>query len=140
MVHCKFCGNTNLKTIQVKIFKDPIFVLIHTLLALLAVYLYFKVNSESLGVSLAMFGIIFYVFALIIFLMYWDRSPEYFCKDCGTLTRIVTDVNIAEYEAMPERKKIVQRQEPKQRHLKEVVTITGSVGSVVSLIIVLVSK
>ena len=58
-MHCTFCGNTNLKTIPASIFKDPIFVLIHTLLALVLVYSYFGVESESSSITLALTGIVF---------------------------------------------------------------------------------
>ena len=139
-MHCTFCGNTNLKTIPASIFKDPIFVLIHTLLALVLVYSYFGVESESSGTTLALTGIVFYSIVLIFFLMNRDGRPQHHCKDCRTVIRTVTDVDVAEYETMPERKRTAQRQGPKRRYLREIITISGSVGSVISLILILVPK
>ena len=73
--------------------------------------------------------------------MNWDRRQQYHCKDCITVAKIVTDVDVAEYKTVPERKKAVQRQGPTaQRHLREIITISGSVGSVVCLVLVLVPK
>ena len=140
MVHCTFCGNTNLKIIPASIFKDPIFVLIHTLLALVLVYSYFGVESESSSTALALIGIVFYPIVLISFLMNRDGRPQHYCKDCRTVIGTVTDVAVAEYETMPERKKTVQRQGPKRRYLREIIMVSGSVGSVISLILILVPK
>ena len=139
-MHCTFCGNTNLKTIPASIFKDPIFVLIHTLLALVLVYSYFGVESESSSITLALTGIVFYSIVLIFFLMNRDGRPQHHCKDCRTVIRTVTDVDVAEYETMPERKRTVQRQGPKRRYLREIIMVSGSVGSVISLILILVPK
>ena len=140
-MHCTFCGNTNLKTIPASLFKNPIFVLIHTLLALALVYFYFRIESGSFETDFIIFGIFFYSTALIFFLMHWDKRPQYHCKDCITVTKIVTDVDVAEYKTVPERKKAVQRQGPTaQRHLRDIIMISGSVGSVVGLILVLVPK
>ena len=139
-MHCTFCGNTNLKTISASIFKDPIFALIHTLLALVLVYSYFGVESESSSIALALIGIVSYPIVLISFLMNRDGRPQHHCKDCRTVIRTATDVDVAEYETMPERKKTVQRQGPKRRYLREIIMVSGSVGSVISLILILVPK
>ena len=121
-------------------FKDPIFVLIHTLLALVLVYSYFGVESVPFDANLALTGVVFYPIVLIFFLMNRDGRPQHYCKDCRTVTRTVTDVNIAEYETAPERKKTVQRQGPKRWHLREIIMVSGSVGSVISLVLILVPK
>ena len=56
------------------------------------------------------------------------------------MIRTVTDVDVAEYETMPEKKRTVQRQGPKRRYLREIIMVSGSVGSVISLILILVPK
>ena len=123
-----------------RIFTDPIFVLIHTLLALVLVYLYFNIESGPFGASFALIGIMLYLMALFAFLMSRDRSSKHYCRDCNTVTRIINKVDVAEYETVPEKKKVIQKKEPRLRHLKEIIMIFGSVGSVASLVLILAPK
>ena len=138
-MHCRFCGNTNLKTIQDKIFREPIFVTVHTLFALLVVYWYFVPDPASFS-GLGMLSVFFYVISLAYFFMFWNKNSNYFCKDCGTLTEAETNVEVAEYDTVPKKNDITQRKGLKQRHLKEVIMIAGSIGSVAGFILVLMPK
>ena len=140
LVHCEFCGNTNLRTMPSRISTDPVFVLIHTLFALMLVYLYFNVESGPFGASFALIGVMLYLIVLSAFLMSRNKSSKHYCKDCSTVARIINDVVVAEYETVPEKKKVIQKKEPKLRHLKEIIMIFGSVGSVASLVLILAPK
>ena len=124
-----------MKIITARMFKDPVFILIHTLFALALVYSYFNEGLESFS-SLPILAGMAYIVVLSMFLMFWNKNSDYYCNDCKTMTVIVTNIEIAEYEAMPKRKMNSREQEPKQRRKKmfETLMIFGSVASVVGLI------
>jgi len=140
--HCQFCGDTNMEIIPSKIVKDPIFILINTLFALLLVYSYFNQDQgDSVG-YLLFFGVFIYVFGLAMYLGVMDRRPNYFCKNCRTtLKSIITKVKIGEFENRPVKKQNIQSPRiKKSHHIKEIIMIIGSIGSVITFILFLIPK
>ena len=138
--HCKFCGETSLEMITPKIIRDPIFILINTLFALLAVYVFFNKDDDNIGM-LFMFGVFLYAMGLGIFLGATDRRSLYYCKNCRTTFRTpLTKVTVGEYETKPEKKEIIQSMVvPKTHRAKEIIVILGSIGSVAGLIFILIT-
>jgi len=132
--HCKFCGDTSLEMVPPKIVKDPIFILINTLFAMLIVYAFFNQEIESIG-TVVIFGVGMYAVFLGIYLGAFDRRSNYYCKNCKTSLRsLLIDVQIGEYDNKPEKKEIIQSSIiPKTHHAKELIMLIGSIGSVLSI-------
>lgn len=62
-----------------------------------------------------------------------DVIPTYYCNKCMSIITPMTDVDVAEYENEPRRRKEIQGQESKWRFWKAV-TIVGSICSILGLI------
>jgi len=138
--HCKFCGNTSLEVVPMKIIKDPVFILMNTLLALVLVYAFFNKDENSSG-AIAIFAGVTYIFGLVFYLIAVDKRSNYYCKNCRTMLRsVITNVEVGEYESKPENKQIIQSSIPKTHPAKDIIMIVGSVGSVVSAIVILMPK
>jgi len=135
--HCKFCGDTNLEIVTSKIIKDPIFILINTLFAMLMVYAFFNQENENVSL-LFMFGVVMYVFGLAMYLGVADRRSNYYCKKCRTTLRTaLVDVEIGQFDTKPEKKEIIQSSiVPKTHHVKELIMIIGSAGSVLGVFLI----
>ncbi len=138
--HCKFCGDTSLEVSSRKITNDSIFIIINTLFALLIVNGLLNTTFEYSLVSIII-GAIVYIIGMSTYLYYVDRKTRYYCKNCKTvLNAILTDVVVGEYEQKPEVKEIIQGTQSKKSHLKEIIMILGSLGSVISVIIILLPR
>lgn len=138
--HCIFCGNTSLEVIPAKIVKDPVFILMNTLLAIVVIYSYFNKDESSTGLLMIFFGMI-YVVGMGLYLVERDKKPNYYCKNCRTvLKNVLTNVEIGEYENKPEKKEIIQSSIPKSHQLRDIIMIAGSVGSVISVIVIFMPK
>ena len=136
MLHCRLCSNTNLHIIQTKIFKDPIFIIMHTMLALGLVHLS-SVSDQKYQILFGMVGMMVYIFVLALFMAHWRKATRYFCRDCATLTLTETDVRVAEYEIVPKKRNTVPRKPVVQKYcrLKEIGMMVGAVSSVAALIL-----
>ena len=135
--HCKFCGDTSLEIVPVKIVKDPIFLLINTLFGMLIVFAFFNQEIENIG-GLFAGGVFMYVFGLAMYLGVSDRRSNYYCKNCRTTIRTaLVDAQIGEYVVKPEKKETIQSPVIlKTHHAKELIMILGSAGSILSIFLI----
>jgi len=126
-----------LEIISAKIFKDPIFILINTLFAILLVYAFFNQENENIG-SLLIFGGVAYIFGLGMYLGIYDKRSNYYCKNCRTTLRsALVNVQVGEFDNKPEKKEIIQSSAiSKTHHVKELIMIIGSIGSVLGIFLI----
>lgn len=104
--------------------------MIQTFLVLGLIYSYF---TSSLTPAYA----VVFVYAMVtmfFFITYGGGHLKHYCKNCRTETKIITDAKIAEYETEP-RRKVIQKQEPKLRSWKVIVTLAGAICSIAALVL-----
>ena len=112
----------------------------NTLLALAMVYAFFNKEETSSGL-IALFAAFMYMFAMGLYLAAVDKRSSYYCKNCRTMLKtVLTNVEVGEYENKPESKQIIQSLVPKPHPIRDIVMIVGSVGSVISVVVILMSK
>ncbi|MBI1664055.1 MAG: hypothetical protein IS860_11365 [Nitrosopumilus sp.] len=87
------------------------------------------------------FGSILYITGMCIYLRYVDRKTRYYCKNCKSILHsVLDDVKIGEYEQKPKHKEVIAGTQSRKSHLKEIVMVLGAIGSVVSVIIILLPR
>lgn len=139
--HCRFCGDTSLEIVSAKIFRDPIFILINTLFAMLVVWSAFNREYGS-SENLLVMGVFFYIIGLAAYISAMDRRSVYNCKNCRTIVKNpLTDVEIGKFDQKPVKKEVIQNPLiPKTHHVKEIIMIVGSIGSIAGLVLFFLAR
>ena len=119
---------------------DPVFILINSLFSMLIINGIFNKEFEYIPQSIGV-GTALYIFGLYVYLYFVDKNTRYYCKNCkSVVSEVLTDITVGEYAQKPELKRVSQEPIPPKRYLKETIMILGAIGSVASIIVILIPR